>query len=953
MNKLRGRKAFTIIELIVVIAIIGILVMFAMPRLLGYVQKAQLIRIQHDTRIMEEAMEVEFQDGITQQWKDWDTNYKNLFNIVARQQLFETEGVANNVDMSYMKYKPFISANPEVNPKTIVAAVDGKLNASELLAQKINLEVNLGGPIMGDESGNTDITKEAPHTDYRIIPANFKELINTRLKGGFYVNALGKVYYEPNKPLTIKGSDKENVPSCSVALPDYEFDHLTGTIKKYKGDEQHVVIPPAFLANGQCFVVRIIGKGAFMQGDYKSIVVPEGVIIFEEDAIKGDTLDRVVIKRPIDYVEIPPGAIENTNPKNPGGKPKPIVPEYNEPSYYEDIIAKPKKNKDGSITGGIIIDGGIDNSGPPNNLSGGVIVIPDYVVIEGEKVPVKEIAKGAYQGKGLISVLLPESLERIEDYAFSGNQLIGVTIPKSVNYIGHYAFSFNEVIKIGNIAGPRKISTIKTVIMKDIEQFNKINNYGNILENGNKLDKLSVDDGVDITLRNYIFVTSISHKVIDEEYVGDDLPVDKSLLMQTLEQAKLLNKDNYRQDYHWIRLEDAMNYAQKVIDHPDVKQGQINYATDRLIKAINALNEVANKEALIALIEKAEGIENEDYYNWDIFASRLNSAKIVRDNKKASQTQVDAVTNTLQKAIDSLFATDKKELNDLITQAEKLNETDYKDGWTSLTRQLQAAIQVKDNHKSTQSQINTAANNLQKAIDTLVHIPENYTYIFHGEVPASEFITGDDLANQIELTAGKVTVDKITKESYSNEPWLKFTKTSNVGISTTMYVAKKPYRLGISWKHIDEVGAIFGDSPKTQALDIKGNKYKVRLMQGSSVNPSSSSGSDMWGSEWNKMMLPIHEEVLDAGWRNPNNVNPDLQPLYHDYGSGKNGMYTNVDLLSQGNDSYSWTQESSKTNETYRLMRGGGGISFSVFRSDSFTTSNLNANWRPILELVK
>lgn len=37
--KLKNRKAFTIIELIVVIAILGILVLLAGPRLLGYVEK--------------------------------------------------------------------------------------------------------------------------------------------------------------------------------------------------------------------------------------------------------------------------------------------------------------------------------------------------------------------------------------------------------------------------------------------------------------------------------------------------------------------------------------------------------------------------------------------------------------------------------------------------------------------------------------------------------------------------------------------------------------------------------------------------------------------------------------------------------------------------------------------------------------------------------------------------
>ena len=52
-NKLRLKKGFTIIELIVVVAILGILVMLAGPKLLDYVEKTELTIIQHDVKVME------------------------------------------------------------------------------------------------------------------------------------------------------------------------------------------------------------------------------------------------------------------------------------------------------------------------------------------------------------------------------------------------------------------------------------------------------------------------------------------------------------------------------------------------------------------------------------------------------------------------------------------------------------------------------------------------------------------------------------------------------------------------------------------------------------------------------------------------------------------------------------------------------------------------------------
>jgi len=54
--KLKNNKAFTIIELIVVIAILGILVLLAGPRLLGYIEKVELARIQHDVKVVENKM---------------------------------------------------------------------------------------------------------------------------------------------------------------------------------------------------------------------------------------------------------------------------------------------------------------------------------------------------------------------------------------------------------------------------------------------------------------------------------------------------------------------------------------------------------------------------------------------------------------------------------------------------------------------------------------------------------------------------------------------------------------------------------------------------------------------------------------------------------------------------------------------------------------------------------
>ena len=430
----KNDKAFTIIELIVVIAIIGILVLFGAPKLLGYVQKAQLARIQHDVRIMEDEMELALKDGLAANWIDWDTNYKNLFNIVAREQLFETEGVAESVDMSYMRYQPFKSK--------FLTPDKGKKIAEGL--EDLEIEAGLGGPLIlsGENEDINDKIEVSPHTDYKVIPANYKGIINTRLKGTFYVNSLGKVYYEPNKPISHKPIEKG--PNCSVIpAPDYEFEHITGTIVKYIGSSQHITIPSQFLVEGKCWPVRIIGKGAFSNGGYKTINVPGTVEKIEDGAFKDNNLEEVIIERPEGSVDIGNGAFDN-NGKNGD---TPIEPTY-KPPIDNNVIIKPKKDKDGNIIGGIIISGGNNGSGngssgsgsggsggngnngdsgggtsssSNNDTSNKIISIPDHVVVGGKEIPIIGIEEGAYQGQGLISIILPEGLEIIEDYAFAGN----------------------------------------------------------------------------------------------------------------------------------------------------------------------------------------------------------------------------------------------------------------------------------------------------------------------------------------------------------------------------------------------------------------------------------------------------------------------------------------------------------------------------------------------------
>lgn len=206
---------------------------------------------------------------------------------------------------------------------------------------------------------------------------------------------------------------------------------------------------------------------------------------------------------------------------------------------------------------------------------------------------------------------------------------------------------------------------------------------------------------------------------------------------------------------------------------------------------------------------------------------------------------------------------------------------------------------------------------------------------FYGEVPSDKFITGDELASRVGLTAGT--------SQFSNEPWLKFSYEGKIE-----FVAKKPFRYFISKENLFEENLVYGD----KLIEINGNKYKVRLIKGKVENRS----NDYWyshkweikgkinhDSEWNKLMLPVHKNA-PYSWKFGDNV----QSPTENWSIG----YTDKDLITHsdyGNGSFSICQEDGE-DSSYSLIRGGFGVSYSS--SVIVESDYANYGWRPVLELI-
>ena len=183
---------------------------------------------------------------------------------------------------------------------------------------------------------------------------------------------------------------------------------------------------------------------------------------------------------------------------------------------------------------------------------------------------------------------------------------------------------------------------------------------------------------------------------------------------------------------------------------------------------------------------------------------------------------------------------------------------------------------------------------------SLVHgsntiVAGDVNYGFYGEVSSEDFISGDDLASLIGLTAG------ISQNSDAG--WLKV-----VDGSKMLLIAKKTFRHTISWDNINAVSAVFGSM-----VTIDGVKYILRLLS---------------TAEWDRFMYPLHMS------------HPNSAPVW--------ASYSDSDLLvssSYGNGSFSWT---STPQSSKRVLHGGSGVAYSV--SDTPSLASNVCGWRPVLE---
>ena len=135
--------------------------------------------------------------------------------------------------------------------------------------------------------------------------------------------------------------------------------------------------------------------------------------------------------------------------------------------------------------------------------------------------------------------------------------------------------------------------------MKEQDQFNKIDKMGNILENGKKVDTLSIGDGVDITLKDHIFATSFSNIIIDEEYVEDEIDEATELEIQLLiDKIDSIKNSNIQGDSEEkIKLQKTMLKAKDILALERPTSQEVN-------KTLKELDEILSRLVIQTIGEK-------------------------------------------------------------------------------------------------------------------------------------------------------------------------------------------------------------------------------------------------------------------------------------------------------------------------------------------------------------
>ena len=276
----------------------------------------------------------------------------------------------------------------------------------------------------------------------------------------------------------------------------FKFDFLTGMILNYDTEFGDSVVIPSSIAGVE---VISIGEEAFYKKNIKSVVIPNSVKTIGKSAFRENLLSEVSIpdsveniglyafaSNPIEKLKLGSGLIRIEDSA--------FQAEYSSEGYKSKLksVTIPSNVQVirtyaflGVALESIIIEGEISRfnkfwryTGFPKNLMPGFttnngydfdkifgeiiaydvnfgvnLIIPETI----DGVAVKSIGTSAFFGKGIETLVLPETLELIGKNSFTRNFIKELIIPNNVITIDENAFAFNPIEKLSLGSGIKTI----------------------------------------------------------------------------------------------------------------------------------------------------------------------------------------------------------------------------------------------------------------------------------------------------------------------------------------------------------------------------------------------------------------------------------------------------------------------------------------------------------------
>jgi len=178
------------------------------------------------------------------------------------------------------------------------------------------------------------------------------------------------------------------------------------------------------------------------------------------------------------------------------------------------------------------------------------VVIPESV----NGIRVTAIGGGAFSGKDLTRVTIPQGVITIGARAFRDNKLVSVTIPNSVTSIGDHAFYKNRltsvtlgnnITTIGNLAFA--YNQLASIIIPD-----SVTSLGDSAFKENQLTKITIGKGI-TRIRIYTFENNKQLKNVNipasVTSIGDRAFGDcNDLTLITFEKGNVISADNFNED---------------------------------------------------------------------------------------------------------------------------------------------------------------------------------------------------------------------------------------------------------------------------------------------------------------------------------------------------------------------------------------------------------------------